>query len=156
MEKCWSIIADMEPYTASSGCGQALCPGISGDINQSSLPAPHHQLSPRDALPYHTLITAQCILTLRPAGQDHNQKYFISNQYHAVTKPTSQLHILLNSDWVLGVCAPPAALRSVHCPVIVYCAWIFMTTKTLLMLLSRVQDDTKVVPSVRWIHNRMA
>ena len=100
-----------------------------------------------------------------------------------MTKPPGQLHILLNSDWVLGVsghlpftASPSASVRRcpepsgvVHWPPsrsrasffhtgpLLLAAWIFMGTKNpLKMLLSRLQDDTKVVPSVRWIHNGMA
>lgn len=43
-----------------------------------------------------------------------------------------------------------------HTGPLLFAAWIFMGTKSLAMLLSRLQDDTKVVPSVRWIHNGMA
>ena len=98
MEKCWSIIADMEPYTASSRLTRA---GISGDINQTTLRDPHHQrlLSPSVITKSHQ---SPVHLDSQAMGSQ-SQKYFTSNQYRAVTKPTRQLHILLNSDWVLGV-----------------------------------------------------
>ena len=56
---------------------------------------------------------------------------------------------------------PLLTLRLSECPLVsagqlLFAAWIFMRTKSLWTLLFGLQDDTKVVPSVRWIHNGMA
>ena len=99
LEKCWSIITDMEPYTASEQLTRA---GISGDINQKTLLDPHHQrlLSP-------SLITSshQSLVHLDSQAIGSQSPKNILPQINIVLwlKPTRQLHILLNSDWVLGV-----------------------------------------------------